>query len=61
MGCEDDADTTLYLVRGGGHTWPSAVAPAGLGQVNRDIDAADVIWDFFEDHLRAAETTASSG
>jgi len=35
----------LYRIIGGGHTWPSG--GYALGAVNRDIDAAEKIWEFF--------------
>ncbi|MBH1933477.1 hypothetical protein I5Q34_04100 [Streptomyces sp. AV19] len=51
--CTGDNDTVLYTVKGGGHTWPGATAglPARvLGATNRDINATQVIWDFFAAH-----------
>jgi polyhydroxybutyrate depolymerase len=36
-----------YLVEGGGHTWPGAVAVPGLGYTTQDIDATELIWEFF--------------
>jgi len=40
----------LYVVEGGGHTWPGSryPFPAELGPVTGEIDATDVIWEFFE-------------
>jgi polyhydroxybutyrate depolymerase len=43
----------LATVREGGHTWPGADAfNVGLpiGKTTRDIDANEVIWQFFEKH-----------
>jgi polyhydroxybutyrate depolymerase len=43
-GC--DATTDLYIVEGGGHTWPGAIS-VGLGYTTDDIDASEIIWDVF--------------
>lgn len=49
-GCDDDVEVGFYTIDGGGHTWPgsdiSSAFPA-LGVTNMDIDATQVIWDFF--------------
>jgi polyhydroxybutyrate depolymerase len=45
------APVTLCTVRGAGHTWPGGhqYAPRLLvGTTNRDIDASEVIWEFFQ-------------
>lgn len=45
----------LYTVIGGGHTLPGSDLPdlpRILGQKNRDIDGAAVIWTFFKNHSR---------
>jgi polyhydroxybutyrate depolymerase len=45
----------LLTVREGGHTWPGAEAfNVGLpiGKTTRDIDANEVIWEFFVRHRR---------
>jgi polyhydroxybutyrate depolymerase len=51
--CEGNAKVLLYLVEGGGHTWPGSPAflslPA-LGPVTFEIDATELAWDFFEKH-----------
>jgi polyhydroxybutyrate depolymerase len=44
------APATLLRVEGGGHTWPGGLQilpTALLGRTNRDIDATEVIWGFF--------------
>jgi polyhydroxybutyrate depolymerase len=48
-GCEDSADVMLYGIFYGGHTWPGGPirAPFELGATSGDIDAARVIWEFF--------------
>jgi polyhydroxybutyrate depolymerase len=52
-GC--DAPTTLYIVEGGGHTWPGAIDVPGLGVVTRDIDATAIIWQTFVDAWPSGE------
>lgn len=53
-GCAADADTRLYEVEGGGHTWPGAAALPGdaLGATTQSIDASTLILDFFAAHRR---------
>ena len=48
--CTDGADVILYEIKGGGHTWPGGYQyfPEFLiGKTNRDLDASQAIWDFF--------------
>lgn len=52
-GCRDTAEVLLYRVEGGGHTWPGGFQYLGerwIGRTNRDLDATDVIWSFFQRH-----------
>lgn len=54
-GCPAGADIMFYIVNGGGHTWPGRTRiPAELGPTNMDMDAGEVIWDFFSAHSLAA-------
>ncbi|MEO8608209.1 MAG: PHB depolymerase family esterase [Chloroflexota bacterium] len=50
--CALHADVRLYGVFLGGHTWPGhpVEAPFDLGLTSTDIDASQVIWDFFATH-----------
>jgi polyhydroxybutyrate depolymerase len=52
--CAGNADTILYTIVGGGHTWPggdNSVAPAFLvGRASMAIDATAVMWEFFKGH-----------
>jgi len=44
------APVVLYTVIGGGHTWPGGWQYLGermIGKTSRDIDACQVIWEFF--------------
>lgn len=53
-GCRDNSEVVLWTLEDGGHTWPSGnVLPAvarEVGPVNRDIFAAELMWEFFERH-----------
>jgi polyhydroxybutyrate depolymerase len=46
------APVVFYKITGGGHTWPGM--PAGgeklLGKVCRDVDASEILWEFFSKH-----------
>lgn len=44
-GCE--APVVLYVVQGGGHTWPGASEIPALGTTTREINAAETVWAFF--------------
>jgi polyhydroxybutyrate depolymerase len=47
----DGAEVILYVVAGGGHTWPGRERPVRfLGRSTKDISANDLIWEFFEKH-----------
>lgn len=56
--CKDDTEVILWTLEGGGHTWPGGkIVPnvqmlglGNLGNVNRDINASDLMWDFFKRH-----------
>ncbi len=51
--CGHETEVVLYAVEGGGHTWPGGdqYLPARIiGKTSRDIDANEVIWDFFKRH-----------
>jgi hypothetical protein len=50
-GCDDDADALLYIVDGGGHTWPgSPYEIPELGYTTQEISATDLMLEFFEAH-----------
>ena len=46
--CKANADVVLYVIEGGGHTWPGSTAfwPPELGPVTTEIAANDIIWSF---------------
>ncbi len=44
-------EVVLYKIEGGGHTWPGKKQYAPkfmIGKTNKDIDATEVIWNFFK-------------
>ncbi|MFF3372263.1 alpha/beta hydrolase family esterase [Streptomyces sp. NPDC002680] len=51
--CREGADVSMYVVADGGHTWPGSPYPAAfpdLGNVSTEINATDMMWDFFAQH-----------
>jgi len=49
---KDGARVVLYGIDGGGHSWPSGIVNLPqwiIGRTNRDINACDIIWEFFKD------------
>ena len=54
-GCKNGAEVILVKVIGGGHTWPGGMQylkPRIIGAVCRDINASELILDFFLRHSR---------
>jgi polyhydroxybutyrate depolymerase len=51
-GC--DAPTDLYIVEGGGHTWPGAIPIEALGRTTDTISASEIIWERFQQSSRAS-------
>lgn len=50
---KDGAEVILYAIEGGGHIWPGGwqyLPERIIGKANRDIDANEVIWNFFKRH-----------
>jgi polyhydroxybutyrate depolymerase len=48
--CAGNARVVLYRIEGGGHTWPGGMPYLPkriIGNTSRQIDACDVIWEFF--------------
>jgi polyhydroxybutyrate depolymerase len=47
------AAVVVYLIRGAGHVWPGRPPrPHYLGKTTYNINANDIIWDFFRRHGR---------
>lgn len=49
-GCDKKSDVQLYRVSDGSHTWPGGLNVPWLGHVTTEINAADLILDFFDEH-----------
>jgi hypothetical protein len=48
---KDDSQVALFVIDGGGHTWPGRELSARfLGKSALVLPANDLIWKFFEDH-----------
>ena len=52
--CPPGADAELYVVDGGGHTWPGSAFDDNItsivGHVTHEIDANELMWEFFQQH-----------
>jgi polyhydroxybutyrate depolymerase len=46
-GCDPGSAAVFYIIDGGGHTWPGALSLGRHGLTTQQIDAGEVIWDFF--------------
>jgi polyhydroxybutyrate depolymerase len=58
-GCRAGTAVVLYSVSDGGHTWPGSIDVPRLGHVTQDINAADLILDFFDEHARPTTSSKS--
>ncbi len=48
---KEGAEVVLYVIHGGGHTWPGKPPRLDfLGRSTKNISANDLIWDFFQRH-----------
>jgi polyhydroxybutyrate depolymerase len=46
-------EVVVYTIEGGGHTWPGGpqyLPVALVGKASRNLDATQVIWEFFQHH-----------
>jgi polyhydroxybutyrate depolymerase len=47
-------EVILWTLKDGGHTWPGgkemSLSKRSVGNVNRDVDASAVMWEFFKRH-----------
>lgn len=49
------SEVFFFVIHDGGHTWPSGMKYLGewaVGKVSSQLDACDLIWDFFKRHTR---------
>lgn len=53
-GCHDGSEVVLYTVKGMGHAWPPHPphVPKISGNTSHNIDATEVIWEFFKRHAK---------
>jgi polyhydroxybutyrate depolymerase len=48
---KDGAEVILFVINGGGHTWPGRQWPVPwLGKTTHSISANDLMWEFFQRH-----------
>lgn len=48
---KDNSEVVLYVIEGGGHTWPGRDPRLRLlGKSTREISANDLMWEFFQKH-----------
>jgi polyhydroxybutyrate depolymerase len=55
-GCRNEVVVEAWIIEDGGHTWPGSPLlreSEGRGVTNHDIDASDLIWQFFARFSRA--------
>jgi polyhydroxybutyrate depolymerase len=58
VGCAEGATVELYRVEGGEHLWPGAYEPFQADpDVNDEINANDLLWQFFQAHPLPQEPT----
>jgi polyhydroxybutyrate depolymerase len=55
--CAPNADVVLYIVEGGGHSWPGAgdLPEQFFGSTTHEIDATRLLWEFYVQHPRSPE------
>lgn len=58
--CKNGTEVVFYVIEGHGHNWPGRAAnnPAA-GPSTKEIKAAEVVWEFFAKHPKAAANKAS--
>ena len=42
--CKDESAVVLFVIEGGGHTWPGAIDVPRLGATTHEVNATDQIW-----------------
>ena len=59
--CNNNSAVILMKVIGGGHQWPGTTALlGGIGNINRDINASEEIWNFFSGYSCPTPTGINS-
>lgn len=54
-GCDGGGEVRGYTMLNGGHAWPGGMAylpQAIIGKTTRNMDASEVLWEFFSPHKR---------
>ncbi len=51
--CAENSEVVFYKISGGGHSWPGAIAIPTFGSTNQDINASEIIGDFFAAHCNS--------
>jgi polyhydroxybutyrate depolymerase len=49
---KDGSEVVLFVIHGGGHTWPGRDTVRFLGATTHNINANDLMWEFFVRHPR---------
>jgi polyhydroxybutyrate depolymerase len=50
-GCREGSEVILYVLEGGGHTWPGGpqyLPVSMIGHTSRELDASRTAWEFFQ-------------
>jgi polyhydroxybutyrate depolymerase len=61
---KDGSEVLLYAVEGGGHTWPGGwqyLPERIIGKTCRDLQASEVIWEFFKRYGKGKEGERGRG
>jgi polyhydroxybutyrate depolymerase len=59
--CEYCYDVILYITSDGGHSWPGGNQTSNGDPVSGQIDATDIIWDFFKFKTLNCSTNNAQG
>jgi len=60
-GCHENAQVVLYVVKGGGHTWPGGeqyMTEKEVGKTSNSLNANETIWSFLVTKKLAGENAA---
>ncbi|MCC6554322.1 MAG: prolyl oligopeptidase family serine peptidase [Polyangiaceae bacterium] len=50
LGCDGGSEVIRCVAEGAGHTWPGGLPVPTLGETTQDMDATEMMLDFFEAH-----------
>jgi len=55
--CNGETAVVVFVIEGGGHTWPGSSPVGRLGETTQEIDATEQIWQFFagQANLRSSQ------